>query len=542
MSINNISNHVFNSTVSRIDHFPSIATPGERVIEKVRTVSKAVFSEARKLPSEHPKVFFASLSISAALLLGGAVYALYRSRKHNQPLPQPKLFFSEKEIAITQAYIKDKKFSEAEKYVEKIVDTFLSSNEIVKQLGEESRESFSAHLAKRIYDVASIPGASKSSQIKMVENILSNFSSFLGQIKRRAETDSRKGKLAYLGVEGNARLTEMVALGKETHCKGKIPFKLIFSNDEERVELVYKPRSMLAELLVCDEQRGLLKNFGFGTYKVLDYEEEGEGSDRFYGYCDLLKNEREDNTLDSREELHDYFTKLCMLDKIAEHLGISDLHYQNILVSNKSPYLIDLEVFLIPNFETATSCIFSKEDGAAYYFDASDGEEPSLQGLNRLWFTANYQEEVFKGQSRGQLNYRITEEHLRLAGINVDTLAETIDMPEACVGEDYEERIEEIRQSLEQGRGRFVLMKTSELLGAYRVIDPSQEEAVEIFLDDIKKEVEKLHFTFHSDNVDQIKAQIREDFFNRDIPVFYYDSQTSCLYYQDVIIGRPSDS
>ncbi|MBS4167615.1 DUF4135 domain-containing protein [Parachlamydia sp. AcF125] len=541
LPINNSSPLSFSSPVAITPHFSLITLPRQAIIEKVKVVSTVVFSKAQNIPREHPKIFLASLTATG--LLGGA-YIFYLYRKQNQPL------FPAKELAKIQAYINSGQDREAKMYVEKKVHAFLLSNRIVAQLGEKSKNSLKAHLSEKIYEVSSMEGALESSQIKMIESILSNFSSLISQIKKRVDIDSRQEKLEYLGIAGGETLREMVALGKETHCKGKIPFKLIFSNGQE---LIYKPRSMLPERLLCDKREGLLKNFGFGTYKVLDCEDEEGGPDCFYGYCEVLENVPDNNTIDSREELLIYFKKLCVLEKIAERLGLSDLHYLNIITSNKSPHLIDAEVFLIPDFEKAGSGIFSPADGAAFHFDVSHGRNPSWRGLNRLVFTDSYRKEILEKAERDELSqkedrdelarlfdYEITEEHLKLAEIDVEDLLGRIDISEECEEGVYEERIEEIRQTLEEKRGRFILLRTTSLTTLSPRVDPAQENTMKAFLDAMKDAVEKQQFTFHDDNLDQIREQARVDFFNRDIPVFYYDSQTSCLYYQDVLIGSRS--
>jgi hypothetical protein len=525
MSSNNVSYLSFKYPFINFTCVPQIIANKQSNLENVKAIAKNVFSQVKNFPSQHPKIFFSS--ISGIFLLGGA-YALYSFRKPTLPL-----FSIKKVVQNTHAYIKVDKDREAKIYVNNFIKAYLISSVITVQLGSESRDSFLQHLSEKILDVVNMEEALKSSKIIMIENILSNFVSFINQIKNRVERDINQGNLRYFNITEDDTLVEMLAVGKETHCKGKIPFKLIFGSGEE---IIYKPRSMLPELLLCDEDRGLLNTFGFGTYKVLDLEDEFSRPDSFYSYCDVLKNTQDNNTIANNEELKGYYKKLCVLEKIAQRLRISDLHYLNMITSNKSPYLIDVEVFLIPNFDHVGSGIFSSKDGAAYWFDCSGGSDPSFRGLNRLWFTDRYQQEISGNENAVQLSYMITDEQLKIADINVKNLLENIDMFQESDSE-YETRIQEIHETLEHTRGRVVLLNTSYLNNITSRIDPAQEEGILYLVEAIQEEVEMLQLTFHVDNLEQIKKQICLDCFNRDIPVFYYNSFEHHLYYSDVLIG-----
>ncbi|KAF3361605.1 hypothetical protein PHSC3_001981 [Chlamydiales bacterium STE3] len=525
MFSNNVNSRPFNYLFIHLTSLPQIILGKQSNLENINAIAKNIFSQAKNFPRQHPKIFFSA--VGGIFLLGGA-YALHSLRKPRLP------FFSiEKIVQTTHAYITANKDREAKIYINNFVKAYLRSNVITAQLGQESSDNLCKHLSARILAVFDIDGALENSQIIMVDNILSKFSSFISQIKNKVEKDVNQGKLNYFEIAEDDTLVEMLALGKETHNKGKIPFKLIFRSGKE---IIYKPRSMLPELLLCDEDEGLLRTFGFGTYKVLNCEDEESGSDRFYGYCEVLKNIQDNNTVSSNEELRDYFKKLCVLEKIAQSLGLSDLHYQNILIANQSPYLIDAEVFLIPNFDQVGSGIFKSGDGAAYVFDCSRGTDPSLMGLNRLWFADGYLQKISGNENAAQLSYGITEEQLNLAGIQVENLLENIDMSQES-NQEYETRIQEIYEILKQTRGRIVLLNTSSLNGVIVRIDPAQEETLQPLVNAIREEVEKLQLTFHEENLNLIKDQICVDIFNRDVPVFYYHDSANHLYYDNVLIG-----
>ncbi len=244
-------------------------------------------------------------------------------------------------------------------------------------LGSKSQ----TYLKDKILGVILYEGIESQAREEILSTICKDFFNLCSTANERVRADLRLGKLAYLGLEASDTIKEIGPLGDESHNNGHVALFITFRTSTGDKTIVYKPRSMLPEKLICDEKVGIMGHVGFGAYKVIDCDQDKFGEK--YGYCEFLENDIIKNTIDSFKELQEYERKMCVLQKIAESLGISDLHCSNIITRNKEPCIIDAEAFLCPK-GTPTG-IFNEPSSAAYCFESNN--KPTR---NRLFFSEDF--------------------------------------------------------------------------------------------------------------------------------------------------------
>ncbi len=128
---------------------------------------------------------------------------------------------------------------------------------------------------------------------EIAKNVIENFVNFISEAFKRVDADLKTNEFKQLfGVAENDQLIAFEIIGEETHNKGHSPMSIAI-NFSENLRVVYKPRSVISEYLICNNHDSLFKKLNLDTYKILD---KGE-----YGYCEYLYNKEECNTFETHQ-------------------------------------------------------------------------------------------------------------------------------------------------------------------------------------------------------------------------------------------------
>jgi hypothetical protein len=167
-------------------------------------------------------------------------------------------------------------------------------------------------------------------------NILNNFHNNMIEVCNTIENDKDEISSKFFSSK-NLELTSIELTSGESHNKGKRPCFVSFKGGEK---ILYKPRNVCIDACITGNQSDSLFqlinsmdiNIDLQTYTFLPK--------NGYGYVEFLSSS---NIMNSNEMKNYYYT-LGMLQAISTIFGIHDLHEENVLIHNKKPCLIDLEV------------------------------------------------------------------------------------------------------------------------------------------------------------------------------------------------------
>lgn len=426
-------------------------------------------------------------------------------------------------MLIRKAAIQAKKYSknnEREQFtttIHSLVQYFLHTTEFQKTLhNTKCTQELLEYLESKLVDICKSEAGQEGTSI-IVENYLHNFTALVSTTQKRINVDIQNEKLSYLEIYPYDAVIKISPLGKESHNLGKIPLQIKFKTGKS---IVYKPRSMLPEKLICDTKEGILVSENFGTYKVLCCEDdEGE-----YGYSDFLENLPESNVVTSQGELKKYVHKLCVLEKISNELHLSDLHYQNIITVNLSPAIIDAEVFLSP--PGIESGLFEVGSGAAQMFDLSWGTDPMWMGKNKIWI-------LLPEISSVTFKYQMLPEDLKNIGLDLTEMQRELRLQNTTIA-----ACNAAISILRKHSGRLILSTTTTLMRMQSKFDPINISTFDDFIRTIEHSLRQQGFQTTKELSAILRKGILQDASNHDIPVFYYDSSTGSALYHGEIIGR----
>lgn len=447
------------------------------------------------------------MTLSAVALVGGFLYL-------NSETAPPSISQAETEI---NALLEKNNDKGAEKRITKYVQDLSLSTRFKTDVGQASiNPKFEKYLADKIFNVCGRSISSESKQL-IIQNLVTDAAGLMKDASARLGNDIKSGALASLGVRTTDVVEKMEPLGDESHYEGKVPLLITLTDGKK---IVYKPRSMLPEKVLCDKETGLLHEVGFGTYNVVcRSDDKGE-----FGYSELIENKQEENTVKSPKEVVEYLEKLCVLDKIGQELGLSDLHYLNIITQNKQPCIIDAEVFLVPpGIKTG---IMDSQNGSAVMFDLSTGTMKSLLGKNKIWFDSSM-------GTKGAFKYYMFDEDLAKIGVDRQKIHDGVELAPPII-----ETVKSTKLELQKESGRFILIETKGLKDEMMSIDPLKPKSAEQLVGLIESEVEKYEgFAFDKGATEAITDQILKDATHNDIPAFCFNSTTNEIVYNGIVIG-----
>ncbi|MBI3258296.1 MAG: DUF4135 domain-containing protein [Ignavibacteriae bacterium] len=408
--------------------------------------------------------------------------------------------------------------------VRNFVDGYLHSIDLKIKLTPATRNAPEVRdfLKKKILAIAEYTRVSKVFKKKVVQNVLNDFISLFSDAERRINKDLEED-LGYFEISVTDSVRTIKPLGDETHNQGKIPLLIVFKSGRR---IVYKPRSMRPESLIVGRTNSVMEVMGWGTYKVLCCQERGE----HYGYAEFLEYTPGCNTIHNIGDLREHIGKMSALDYVADKLGLSDLHYLNIIVINNIPYIIDAEVFLAPS--GTESGIFDVGSGAASVFDMTHGTVEAYRGKNKLDFSPHF-------QRREEFEYGMDRETLSEIGVDIDQIR-TQTRIQMAVMEGLNHRIKAIRDSLSEDIGRIVVINTDELKrGILPYIDsPDSNQAGDRFVESLQEKLKDHGFDLFLHKKNQITSALIQDGSHNDVPIFYYNSIDKTVVYGKTIIGK----
>jgi hypothetical protein len=349
---------------------------------------------------------------------------------------------------------------------------------------------------------------------RIFQKVCLNFSSFLNDaihnIKRDIATDKAFQSIFY--VDATAFVSDVRVLGDETHNEGKNPLMIVV-NLNNRQRIVYKPRSIVTEQIICGQSNSLFQRLNLPCYRVYDRKQ--------YGYCEFLENLEEENTIHSQEELITYLGHFVLMDQLANQLGMSDLHQENVVTVNKRPYLIDTEVIAPMVPDTFFSGLITGLT-AGYLF--------SEETTNRIWFAKDLLSEsthqLLLGTFDSQDAYIALQEVIPNLS---ERLGQHIVLPPHQI-----EFIAQTKAALSDHSHRIVLIGTLDL--ALFITLPIDKGFKDF---ECKLREGLLAWGFipnYSENF--LKIAFEWDVMNNDVPVFSYIPKKRCVYYNKMAITK----
>ena len=281
------------------------------LIPQMGTLAGHIFETANQCVADNPYI---------AVLGVGAISLAYLFRSKIYPSPaDPFIELLKNPNAFNPDAIKN----EAEKFAAS-VSPKLNNDKTIK------------YLAKKLEWL--LTDNSYDDMMLLINNVKEDFINLVRQAEARVTKDMRQGRLSSLGISTSDRIVGIEALGDETHNGGKIPLLFIFESGKS---IVYKPRSMLPEQVICGKEDSVFAEAGLGTYQVVCQEDrDGE-----YGYSQRLRNDVKKMSI---EDLQKYYDQFELIDEVCGALTASDMHGGNFITEDGIPYFIDVESFENP--------------------------------------------------------------------------------------------------------------------------------------------------------------------------------------------------
>ena len=370
------------------------------------------------------------------------------------------------------------------------------------------------YLFKKLLKIAHNERIDSEHQETIILQVQNDFMELINNVTERV----RRNKALLqeqLGIPESYTLVLVECLGDESHNHGKIALKLVFNKSthlpfHDSKSIVYKPRSLLAEHVLCNKTNSVFQMENLGTYTTIDL-----GN---YGYQEYLENIEEENTL-TRGELVNYMKDIATTEKICKQLRISDLHCENVVTCKKKMFLIDLEVYLVP-----TEIVTEKETGLMSG-DMSGGEFfNDYEGYcshNQIWL----------------------KDKIRPTGVTFENLKEKyevdfISQDKIKLSQEVMQGINNAKKQLKSTPGRLVVIETRHLKSLINNGDPYKRP--EVIILDLTTQFfneNKLFKSHLSENSERIIKAYQEDFLHNDVPIFYYNSINKTITYHDITIG-----
>lgn len=383
-----------------------------------------------------------------------------------------------------------------------------------------SSPELKTYLANKILAVLT-DHKSQSDELKerICQNIIHNFETYMQEVttnvQRDIETDENFRQT--FGIQPGDHITGMTTCGKETHVSGKNPLFITLQLNHGK-KIVYKPRSMLAEQVICHQKDSLFASWDppLLTYQV--YNKPGQN----YGYCEFLVNQESENTFELPEDdqaLVEYAQKFFLLDRIGQALGLSDIHAENIITVRKQLALVDAEVVLVPTRTdgyqaTGGTGILSGNSAGWKFYDYIDGAK------NQVWIKQEGQ--VLKRNSAAQV---LNEKLMTMSGEPVTLLTAA-----------EQQKIEGVKLALRGSRHRIILVGTEELVV---LIKRPLETATKTFMTSLQDGLKSWGIEATQDEawLTTIQNHFKTDLENNDVPVFQFDPVTRAVFYHGTQLG-----
>lgn len=423
--------------------------------------------------------------------------------------------------------------------IEAVITQVWRDLDLSRWCGSESQDNINFLRDKIFIIIHQHKHQSIDDKLDIVSNVIRNFQQNMQEAFQRVKKDKKEKSFQSLfGTYSHSTILSITCLGQETHNKGSIPLLVEFN---DHVKVVYKPRSVISEEVICDSKQGLLRHFGFGTYGVW----KGEG----YGYCSFLENK---NNLIKYSELDQYVQKLFTLEKVAQSLRLEDLHAGNLIVQDKTPFVIDTEVILMPEkkFKEEGTELLNDMYFAGYRFNTYESserckntikikgqfEKVKLGFLDRL-FGLSSEKVVIDSEKvlDENLSLRILKQEIESTKKALENQEHPIIKSVTRQWRNKESVIAEAITQLQPYRHRIVLISTDHLS---HIITCSHDVASQAFLASLRdKSLQDEGFRLYKKE-EAILQKLKIDIQNNDVPIFYFDPQSRKVFYHGIAIGR----
>ena len=449
--------------------------------------------------------------------------------------------------------------------------------------GDEKSEKPMAFLQKKLASILlDHPSQSPGDKTILCFNSISHFNIFLSTAVDRIKFDIQYDAefRETFNLDKDAKIKSIAPLGEETHNRGQIPLLIIF---EDGKRIVYKPRSMITEELVCGHKNSLFKVFDeLGVYVIYNKDN--------YGYSEFLDNTRDPM---NQTELNDYVKRLWDMELICKKLRISDIHSGNIIVSHNTPYIIDMEVVLLPRseaYDLIGTNIYSGASAGFRFLDDEDSKNIILVGTHDAQRSLSDLEcavdsypsmiyrkkelevqgklEILRNERRdlnalekaaadlaaqnkvvGGLS-KHNKRRLKKMDAEIARLRSELDSGEARLRDlakgfkeitysDWtavqKKELKRVKSLLKDHHHRIVLVGTMDLT---TLIGIELSEAKEGFIKKIDEGLESWGFkSLVSSSLSDILSAFAADFRNNDVPIFYHDPKNHVILYNGIKIG-----
>ena len=168
---------------------------------------------------------------------------------------------------------------------------------------------------------------------EILEQDLNNTQQFL----KRLSNDLKEIQSEFM-EEQNLKLVNIIKGAGDKHNKGQ---SVIICDFEQNNRIIYKPRSLKIDTIFSHLTSLLNKNDKI-IYKLNDIK---TISKEYYGWQENIQNKDCKN----ENEVNQCYYRLGLLICLMHVFKTNDMHYENIIISGKNPYIIDLETFITNN-------------------------------------------------------------------------------------------------------------------------------------------------------------------------------------------------
>jgi len=279
--------------------------------------------------------------------------------------------------------------------------------------------------------------------------------------------------------------------------------------------------------LICGTEDSLFHQLELSTYRVYDKADQG------YGYCEYLLNIEEENTFNSVADLAALYVEFGKIEKVARSIGLSDLHYDNIIMRHGHPHLIDVEVVSLPtDQEPYETHLFGEERPGAL--------ATTRDSKNHIWLGVEAIEEFgsgaeyIEGLAEDLHEMGMTGSVLHNSGLT-DLIQVLANQTHATVTDFDLGDIGEVRAQLGVLNNRIVLVSTPDLSAFIR---QAPATARENFSEALTQGLEAWGFTIDDENWVAVLDKFEEDLRNNDVPLFYHNAQNGEVFYGEHRIGH----
>ncbi|MDQ3112175.1 MAG: type 2 lanthipeptide synthetase LanM [Bacteroidota bacterium] len=336
----------------------------------------------------------------------------------------------------------------------------------------------------------------------------------------------------------NGRLRFIHLTGSDYHNDGQ-SVSLIETDTGDKA--VYKPRSLSPDQHLESGNNSSFNDLNQGPFNA------GLNTTNFLGKTDAARNNEEYGYMQfltkanvlSHVEAQNYYLKMGKLVVSTKLLGVTDLHNENILTgTNGEPYIIDAETSFLPDIMLSqawgstgindTLTTFTKNGHLTVNNFYTPAELTEWQLLNpgtpdAGFITQKRTESIANGGP-----YRADF----IAGI--DHVLNFVNANQPAVINSLKQRVQQVHNV------RIVPLDTTEFAGALNsyTTTPNRENVLNVITSDIRISLTgKGYVPLGAFNI-SVKAGLKTDFGNTDLPLFHYEPSLNRIFYKGVAVAQ----